>query len=135
MKRRKVTAKVFGGLLLIGLVHLFFLPAPAMSQALPTLTNVMPPMIVIPGQSQTLTVMVSSIYENVGAVPGGTVDFFANGNDYLGSATLTASSLVGVASLSVKLPAGFYYISAQYNGDYSFEPSYSVPSVTFVVME
>lgn len=107
----------------------------AQSAPLPTLTNVIPPTLVVPGQPVTLTVMVSSIYENSGLVPSGTVDFFAGPDNYVGSATLSPASLVGMASVTVQLSPGFYYISAQYNGDAAFDYSYSVPSIPLQILQ
>lgn len=78
-------------LLLVAMIGMRAAPALAQSTVLPTFTNVIPPVVVLPGAPVTLTVMVSSVYENVGLVPSGTVDFFAGPDKYIGSATLSPS--------------------------------------------
>ena len=105
----------------------------AQSQGLPTRTNVLVALPPLPGQPVTLSAVVSALDESIGLVPGGAVDFYAGANSLLGSAQVSGSNLVGIASLTVQLPDGIHYISAQYNGDNVFAWSYSVPSIPLTV--
>ena len=109
-------------------------PAVAQTAGLPTITNVivLNP-VPIPGEPVTLTGMVSSGEPSAGA-PSGTVEFF-DGPDSLGTATLEDSNGVGMASLTVEIPAGIYSIHAAYSGDYAFDLSVSSPSIPLRVLE
>jgi hypothetical protein len=104
------------------------------SPGVPTLTSVvlLNP-VPISGKSITLTGMVMSTEPSAG-IPSGTMEFF-DGPDSLGVATLTNDNGVGMAALTVELPAGFYSIHAVYSGDYAFAFSVSSPSLPLLVIE